>query len=192
MASLRARHEEEVRTLWRETEAEGERLRRELAAELACWQEEHDRQTAVFCRQAHDRILADAERPAARQELEAVAALAARLWAAAGQLLAGLRDDDDRQTFQCLAAELPPAPWAVIRVAPADAGLARELFPAARIEMDPALAGGLVAVSADGCIRVDNSLATRLAALWPEILTRAAAEILERCAHAAPGPPAGP
>jgi len=85
-------------------------------------------------------------------------------------LLERLRDNDYDELFRRLALELPAASWVTIRVNPADTDLAAELFPAASIQSDRAMCGGLEAETSDGELTVVNSLEVRLERAWPELL----------------------
>ena len=79
--------------------------------------------------------------------------------------------------WQALRAELPATDWTSLKVHPADQELAEADFPTAAIDCDDTLGGGLVATSADGAIRIDNSLSCRLLRAWPELLPPLLAEL---------------
>ena len=59
-----------------------------------------------------------------------------------------------------------------LKVHPADQALAGRDFPAARIENDETLGGGLIVTNTDGTIRIDNSLSCRLLRAWPDLLPK--------------------
>lgn len=63
-----------------------------------------------------------------------------------------------------------------MRVNPADGERAAVLFPGARIETDPAISGGMEAITEGGRMRVVNTLEKRLARGWPDILPHLLAE----------------
>jgi vacuolar-type H+-ATPase subunit E/Vma4 len=72
--------------------------------------------------------------------------------------------------FEALALELPPCRWQSVRVNPADAELAARHFPGAAVEADPAISGGMEVACDEGRVAVSNSLETRLATAWPDLL----------------------
>jgi V/A-type H+-transporting ATPase subunit E len=99
-----------------------------------------------------------------------LAKLAERLQEVARRLLPRLRTADYLALFDWLVAELPPADWASVRVNPADGELAAAAFPATRLVVDPAIAGGLEVLAEEGRIQVTNTLEKRLERAWPGLL----------------------
>lgn len=169
-AALRREADARIRQLWAEAEDEVAARRLALAAEL-------DRQRRLAGEEARQAALAvtrsaqAASRLALRRcRLQAKAALAERLQRLAGQLLAEIADAERERLWRGCIAELPPAPWQALRVAPADLERARRDFPQAEVLTDPHLLGGMVAATDAERIVVDNSLAGRLARGWPELL----------------------
>ncbi len=79
--------------------------------------------------------------------------------------------------FEALAREVPSRRWQRVRVNPADVAMAARQFPAATVEVDPAISGGMDLECEAGRIRVSNSLETRLATAWPDLLPGLIAEI---------------
>ena len=63
---------------------------------------------------------------------------------------------------------------------PADRQRGVASFPTATITTDETLGGGLIATTADGMIRVDNSLSRRLLRAWPDLLPKLLAELRQR------------
>ena len=131
------------------------------------------------------RIEAQARAAAAQKAREASAgvamALAGRLLALARAELPGLVVAPREALFEALARELPPCRWQCVRVNPADAELAARRFPGAAVEADPAISGGMEVACEEGRVAVSNSLETRLAIAWPDLLPGLLADL------AAPG-----
>lgn len=177
MAALQQGAEREIAAIWQGAEQEALRLRAQaqqqqqaLRVELLSAAEQQAAKKAA----ASDQLALRQERSL---RLEAEAALAERLGRLARELLPQLRGGGDRQIFIALAAELPPAPWAKLRVHPDDLPLARQLFPEVEIAGDPRISGGLEAVTADGGLRVVNTLEKRLERLWPQLLPELRKEV---------------
>ena len=170
LAALRSDGEKKAAAIWQEAEAAAARLREEAADRREGRREE--------CRQAEARavaaetstILAEGEREARKIRLAALAKLAERLQEQARRLLPRLRTADYPALFAWLVAELPPADWVSVRVNPADGELAAAAFPATRLVVDPAIAGGLEVLAEEGRIQVTNTLEKRLERAWPGLL----------------------
>jgi V/A-type H+-transporting ATPase subunit E len=81
-----------------------------------------------------------------------------------------LRDQGYENVFAALVRELPPRRWQVVRVNPADIGIARTYFPDSEIIPDAAITGGLEVMDQDGEIRVTNTLEKRCELAWQELL----------------------
>lgn len=159
--------------------AEEERLRAATAGKIAALRQEHEQQRELLCSGRKRTLLAKAGREAALIRLRAEHALGQRLYECARSSLPQLRNHEMARFFRLLAAELPPLPWQTIWTASADTAAAAALFPAATIIVDPALAGGIKAASADNALTVDNTLETRLEKLWPDLLPQLMAELRE-------------
>ena len=124
--------------------------------------------------------MAGAEREARLVRLRAEHALVGRLDRVARCCLDTLRGEGYAALFNCLAAEVSGEVWATVRVNPKDADLAADCFPGSGIEPDPSISGGLVAISGDGGLSVNNSLEIRLERAWPDLLPLIAAELRGR------------
>jgi len=159
LANLRQTHAAEVA----EREAAAQQRRDALRADAERdWQ-----QAATLERQ---RCLAAGRRQASALLLAGENELAERLRHQAEQLLPDVAGRDPEALFTACAAELPQLEWARVRVSPRDQKIAARLFPAAEIIPDPALAGGVVAETAGGRVRIDNSLKKRLERGWDDLL----------------------
>lgn len=157
--AIRSGAEEKARQLRGEAEEVLERTRRScaLASEAA----------VEALRRSHR---AKAQRAARLVLLGAQDQLARRLWRLSLRLLATLRDPGYPALFAEQAEALPEREWEQVRVNPADPELARRHFPLARIEADPAVSGGLEALSRGGELRVVDTFEKRLERGWPELL----------------------
>jgi vacuolar-type H+-ATPase subunit E/Vma4 len=169
--ALRVRTQEQIRLVWQTAEAAVTTRRAEVGEHQRAVLESMAQELATAAAGERRKVLAAAERKLRQQRLATVATLESRLHALAVQLLPGLGMAEDRRLWQALAGELPAAAWQHVRVHPEDLGQARQAFPAAVVEGDATLAGGLVATTADGRIVLDNSLAGRLQLAWSELLT---------------------
>ena len=114
--------------------------------------------------------VATAERTARATRAAATAELAARMRRLAAAALPQFRNGAYEATFAALAAELPACGWERVRVHPDDVALASRHVPAAAVAVDSTTAGGLEVEAERGCVRVSNTLETRLAAAWPDLL----------------------
>jgi V/A-type H+-transporting ATPase subunit E len=170
IAALREEGEEKLATLRRETDAETARLEEEAAGRSDRLHEEFERRRAGAAADRRKDVLAAARKGGESALLTAENAVAERLGRIARASLPLLRGEDPGRLFASLTAELPPADWERVTVNPADAGEAKRLFPAAEIVADAAVAGGLIAVAAEGRLRIDNTLEKRLDRAWPEML----------------------
>ncbi|CAH2032129.1 V-type ATP synthase subunit E [Trichlorobacter ammonificans] len=157
--------------------AEEARLRRTAAEQSADERQRHERELARCCDERRAALLATASREAALIRLRAEHLLALRLRERAQACLGQVCSGGDEGLFRRLAGELPELAWGTVTVAEVDRQVAEACFPGVTVTTDPALSGGLRAVSADGSLTVDNSLETRLTRLWPDLLPTLMAEL---------------
>lgn len=176
LAALRSEGKRKDEAIRRRAGEEAARLREEAALGLARLREMHLQEQERLIAAQERAILAEAERAARRVRLVAEEEMASRFHDLARRLLPRLRDGDYPAAFARLAAELPPLAWETVRVNPADGERAVVLFPGARIETDPAISGGMEAITEGGRMRVVNTLEKRLARGWPDILPHLLAE----------------
>lgn len=176
LAALRSEGKRKEEAIRRRAGEEAARLREEAALGLARLREMHLQEQERLIAAQERAILAEAERAARRVRLVAEEEMASRFHDLARRLLPRLRDGDYPAAFARLAAELPPLAWETVRVNPADGKRAAVLFPGARIETDPAISGGMEAITEGGRMRVVNTLEKRLARGWPDILPHLLAE----------------
>lgn len=178
ISDLRAKGEEQVATLWRQAREEAERFRLESERDLAAQLGRRESAELEAVQAVHRRRAMAAHRRSAAITTRAEQALSDRLYALARTQLGQAGVGERAAWLAGLAAELPAAAWARVRVNPADAAAARALFPQAEIVADPAIPGGLEVSTADESVCIDNTLNTRLARAWsllvPELLREAA------------------
>lgn len=186
--ALRVRTQEQIRMVWQAAEAAVATRRDEIEQRRQTMLELLTRELDTAITGERRKLLAAAERVVRQQRLAALASLEGRLHPLAVQLLPALGMAEDRRLWLALAGELPAAEWQHVCVHPDDLDQARQTFPAAVVEGDAALAGGLVAATADGRIVLDNSLAGRLQQAWPELLTPLIAAVRAEVDQGAAGP----
>lgn len=172
LVALQREADEAVAAIDARTAAEEVRLRQETDERLVTLRGQQLQQQGALCGSVRQTLLAAASREASLTRLRAEHALTQRLRERSRVCLGRIGVADPERLFRQLAAELPEGDWQQVRVAAADVSRAAALFPAAIIVTDDSLVGGLVATAADGSLVVDNSLATRLTKLWPELLPK--------------------
>jgi V/A-type H+-transporting ATPase subunit E len=168
--SLRHAAEEKARLMREETEREAEDLRLEVSRKVEDLRRSYADQLAAVSREEARNALAEAGRRARSVRLEAEKTLSDRLFLLARSSLSHLREDGYPAVFEKLAAELPPMPWKLVRVHPADAVLARKYFPDAEIVPLEDITGGVDAEIDGGKIRVVNTFEKRLERAWGDLL----------------------
>lgn len=168
--SLRHAAEEKARLMREETEREAEDLRLAVSRKVEDLRRRYADKLAAVSREEARNALAEAGRRAQAARLFAEKTLSDRLFLLARSSLSRLREDGYPTVFEKLAAELPPMPWKVVRVHPADVVLAREYFPDAEIVPLEAVTGGVDAEVDGGKIRVVNTFEKRLERLWDDLL----------------------
>lgn len=181
-------HEELLTALRQEGEAQAVALRRAAAeaeeavrgaaaARREALRAEQEQRRATLCAARQREMLASAAQEAARIRLQAEDGLARRLRVRATACVTRLRERGYDVIFTRLAAELPGADWAEVRVNPADGLLAKSNFPAATIITDPGISGGLIVATSDCSLTVVNTLESRLERCWPDLLPEMLAEL---------------
>jgi len=168
--SLLAQADRDVQAVREAARAEAERHRAELASALDAERLRLEQDAAAEAGRIEAEGAATARHRAHEKGAEAAVALAERLARLARDDLPQLRGAMPERLFEALARELPGRRWQRVRVNPADVALAARHFPAAAVEVDPAISGGMDLECEDGRIRVSNSLETRLATAWPDLL----------------------
>jgi vacuolar-type H+-ATPase subunit E/Vma4 len=168
--ALRAEGEDAVRAIRRQAEAEADGIRTETVGKTEEMRGEQERVRHAVISDKADAVLAEAAGKARAAKLHAEAKLSDRLYDHARSSLPLLRDQGYENVFAALVRELPPSRWQVVRVNPADIGIARTYFPDSEIIPDAAITGGLEVMDQDGEIRVTNTFEKRCELAWQELL----------------------
>ena len=154
-----------------------ETLRAELAATLEQERTRLDRELAAGVRRIATQGREQAERRARETTAAAGLELEERLLGLAREALPQLCGTPREALFAALVEELPRHEWQSVRLNPADASLGAKYFPEAAVECDPAISGGMEVIGEDGRVTVSNTLETRLASAWPDLLPGLLAQI---------------
>jgi vacuolar-type H+-ATPase subunit E/Vma4 len=174
--ALQREGEEQVRAFWQAAEEKVAKRRQELKEEQEQLRREAERQLQFEVTQRRNSQRTESRMQAMASRLHAEALLDERLQGLASQLLTELTEKNRGVLWQAFCAELPHAEWGKITVSQGSQGLAVRDFPTAEIELDDAIAGGLIATSSSG-VRVDNSLTCRLRRAWPDLLPQLMSEL---------------
>ena len=174
--ALQREGEEQVRAFWQAAEEKVAKRRQELKEEQEQLRREAERQLQFEVTQRRNSQRTESRMQAMASRLHAEALLDERLQGLASQLLTELTEKNRGVLWQAFCAELPHAEWGKIKVSQGSQGLAVRDFPTAEIELDDAIAGGLIATSSSG-VRVDNSLTCRLRRAWPDLLPQLMSEL---------------
>lgn len=168
--SLRSRAAEDVDALWRDVRARADGHRLELAQALEQQRSRDAQAAAALARRLEDAATLEARQRAREIRAQAALGLADRLYRLAVAELSAQHDSGGSDLFRALARELPARDWQRVRTNPADRELAHEQFPHAEVVCDANIRGGLEAEADGARIRVSNTLETRLATAWPDVL----------------------
>jgi len=174
--ALQREGEEQVRAFWQAAEEKVAKRRQELKEEQEQLRCEAEQQLQFEVTRRRNSLRAESRMQAMASRLHAEALLDERLQGLASQLLTELTEKNREVLWQAFCAELPHAKWDKITVSQGSQGLAVRDFPTAEIELDDAIAGGLIATSSSG-VRVDNSLTCRLRRAWPDLLPQLMSEL---------------
>lgn len=177
--ALQREGEASAREFWKKAEAVVEARRKEVDAQLEQLRSETDRKLQADIDELRSKLLFAAHTESRKCRLLAETAVAERLYKLAQKLLPKLSEDSRNDLWQAYCAELPAADWTTLTVHPDDHDRAQKSFPELKIDRDPQVGGGMIATSADGEIRVDNTLFCRLARAWPDLLSELIEELHE-------------
>jgi vacuolar-type H+-ATPase subunit E/Vma4 len=148
--ALQREGEEQVRAFWQAAEEKVAKRRQELKEEQEQLRREAERQLQFEVTQRRNSQRTESRMQAMASRLHAEALLDERLQGLASQLLTELTEKNREVLWQAFCAELPHAEWGKITVSQGSQGLAVRDFPTAEIELDDAIAGGLIATSSSG------------------------------------------
>jgi vacuolar-type H+-ATPase subunit E/Vma4 len=168
--SLHKEAEEKIRQLWKDAEAEAEKIRAGTAEKIERAGEEYRKKQSTAVKKREQDILSKAAREARKIRLMTEKALSDRLFPLALSCLEVLKSERYKEVFGSLAKELPNARWKEVRVHPDDLNIAEKHFAASDIAPDSRITGGLEALSADGKTFVNNTFEKRLERAWDDLL----------------------
>jgi len=178
--TLKKNEQQQIDDIWQAAKNEAESIRTQVAEAIAAITKNHADQLASACQKSMRAIFSETEVKTREKKLFAYQALDQALRNAALKQLTALRKHNYEKIFATLVRELPERQWEKIIVNPADVELAAKFFNANRIRQDPAVSGGLVALTANDRIIVDNTFEKRLERKWLHILPQLIAEIEKR------------
>ena len=168
--TLKKNEQKQIDDIWQAAKSEAETLRKQVADATADITKNHADQLASACQKSMRSIFSETEVKAREKKLFAYQAFDQALQNAAIKQLPALREQNYEKVFANLVNELPESQWEKIVVNPADLELAAKFFAANIIHSDSAISGGLIAVTTNGKIIVDNSFEKRLERKWFQIL----------------------
>ncbi|MGK2943989.1 MAG: hypothetical protein ACSLFC_04540 [Desulfuromonadales bacterium] len=171
-AALQREGEAQIRDFWQQSESIVASRREELETQRLQLRAETDRNLQAEAAELSISLLFEARTRAIGSRLHAEMALEERLRMLAQQMLPMLANADRAALWKSLREELPAAEWTACKIHSADQQMADRDFPAADIACDETLGGGMIVTTADGMIRIDNSLSCRLLRAWPELLPK--------------------
>jgi len=182
-AALKAKGGAEVRAIRQQAEAEAERYRQQRFQETErqgrISDHDVDHSTRQECRLVDWRVTKQLR----NLRLQALHELDRRLWRLLLDEVDRLKADDRQRLLGELAQELPKRDWVTVTVHPADANMARSLFPGSNIVVDRSLGAGLVVADKNDDIRIDNSLRCRFQKQWPGLCGAALAVLEQQTGH---------
>jgi vacuolar-type H+-ATPase subunit E/Vma4 len=180
ISSLRKNEQKQIEDIWQAAESEADNIRSQIAEAIADITKIHAAQLDSACQKSMRAIFSETESRTRKKKLFAYQAVEQALRNAALKQLPALRQQNYEKIFTDLVAELPDRQWEKIVVNPADLELAAKFFTAKSIHPDPAISGGLVAITANGKIIVDNTFEKRLERKWLYILPQMIAALEKR------------
>jgi vacuolar-type H+-ATPase subunit E/Vma4 len=178
--TLKKNEQQQIDDIWQAAKNEAESIRTQVAEAIAAITKNHADQLASACQKSMRAIFSETEVKTREKKLFAYQALDQALRNAALKQLTALRKQNYEKIFATLVGELPERQWEKIIVNPADVELAAKFFNVNSIQQDPAVSGGLVALTANDRIIVDNTFEKRLERKWLHILPQLIAEIEKR------------
>jgi V/A-type H+-transporting ATPase subunit E len=178
--ALRHEGEARAREFWEQAEEVVAKRRKEIEADVEHLRDETGRSLQAEEANLRNKLLFEARAKATGDRLHAEAAMELRLKEMANRVMSGMARNARKELWKTLFRELPEYSWVHLRVHPEDLEFARQTCPAATIECDEAIGGGLVATDAEGTIRIDNSLSCRLTRAWPDLLPNLMKDLRER------------
>ena len=170
IAALKEKQGARIRDLQQQTAAAAAAIEATTNADILRLEAAHRQKLAAAGEHELEIALAQARFAARHRRLLAEHRFAVVLQQQLRSWLPQLRRENYQATFTALVAELPARRWAQVLVNPADVNLARACLDCGRVEADPAISGGLVVISADGGVVINNTFEQRLQRSWPTLL----------------------
>lgn len=167
--SLLEKRDARARAIWQEAELKARRYRQETEASSADQRQKRVARIESKLTEQLDRLSSRIEKRLRRTRLLAEETFSEQLRQLALQRLTTLTPEERRRSLKRLARELPGLAWEQITVHPEDRQQAAEIFPDCTINTDPALSGGVIAITVERILAVDNSLTKRLEQAWPAL-----------------------
>ena len=181
--SLQKEGEEKIRLQWNDVEAEAENIRAETSGRIEQMREEYGIKQQVAQQNQEKRIFSEANKKARKIRLLAENTLSDRLFLLALSCLSELRNDRYKGIFESLVKELPDAQWNEVRVSPDDLQLAEKYFAGAHLIPDNRITGGLLVLTDDRKIHINNTFEKRLERIWEDILPILIKDIVKGASH---------
>ncbi len=175
--SLKKSKQSQIDTIWQEANREAESLRKQVDEAIADITKKHAEQLESACQKSMRSIFSDTEIKTRTKKLMAYQTFEQSLRNVAYKQLPALRGNNYDAIFAQLVDELPERSWEKIVVNPADQLRAKTFFPVEIIMPDPAISGGLVAITDEDRITVDNTFEKRLERKWHHILPAILAKV---------------
>lgn len=175
--TLRTNQQSKIDEIWQATKAEAASLQEQTSGAIAGMTESHTDSLVCSCQKSIRTIISEATSRAREIRLMALESLRNSLYEAAVKQLRSLRNDDYEQIFEKLVQELPSQNWETIVVHPQDVNIAKNFFNTCDIQADPSISGGMIALSAEGGITVNNTLEKRLERNWSSLFPTIAREM---------------
>ena len=166
LSSLEKNKQKQIEAIWQEANREAENQRQQVADAIAGITKNDEEKLALACQKSMHAIFSATGIKTRKKKLLAFQALEKALRNAAIEQLPALRQKNYQAVFAQLVAELPPINWGKIFVNPDDRNLAARFFAVDIIKPDPTISGGLIAITAEGRMTVDNTFEKRLERKW--------------------------
>jgi vacuolar-type H+-ATPase subunit E/Vma4 len=184
--TLRKKEQSQIEDIWQTAKNEAESLRKQITEAIAEITRNHAEQLDSACQRSMRTIFSDANTKTRRKKLLAYKFLDQALQATALKQLSSLRKQNYDSVFAKLVGELPERQWEKIFVNPADLKMAAKFFTADIIEPDSSICGGLIAITAENKIIVENTFKKRLERKWFQILPAIIANIEKQYGESGP------
>lgn len=179
--SLHREAEERAQKIRGDAETEAREIRDKAGRETEALALKYRTEESEAVRERMSEITAEAEAESRALRVQASEELIGRLHTLAFSSLQDLRAANYAGVFRALAAEIPAHAWKVVRVNPADEGLASGVFTGTVVEGDDRISGGMEVVTEDGRMNIINTFEKRLERAWEEILPPLIKEAYDAC-----------